>query len=135
MGDNYSYAPADKMTAAYIKIRQKRAELSAEFKRQDDELSGQLDVLKRALLGYCHRNKVESVRTKEGLFFRQKKIKYWTSDWEAFHKFIVEQSIPELLDRRLNQTNMRQFLEENPDIERPSGLKIDEEYVISVRKK
>ena len=75
MGD-YSDAPADKMTRTYIKIRQKRSELSAEYKKKDDELSQQLDILKRALLSYCDRNRVESVRTDEGLFFRSSKTKY-----------------------------------------------------------
>jgi len=133
MGD-YSDAPADKMTKAYIKIRQKRSELSAEYKKKDDELAQQLDILKRALLSYCDRNKVESVRTDEGLFFRSNKTKYWASDWEAMHKFVIEHQVPELMDKRLNQTNIKQFLEENPEL-KPEGLKIDTEYVISVRKK
>lgn len=133
MGD-YSDAPADKMTRTYIKIRQKRSELSAEYKKKDDELSQQLDILKRALLSYCDRNRVESVRTDEGLFFRSSKTKYWASDWEAMHKFVIEHAVPELMDKRLNQTNIKQFLEENPELA-PQGLKIDTEYVISVRKK
>ena len=115
MGD-YSDAPADKMTRTYIKIRQKRSELSAEYKKKDDELSQQLDILKRALLSYCDRNRVESVRTDEGLFFRSSKTKYWASDWEAMHKFVIEHAVPELMDKRLNQTNIKQFLEENPEL-------------------
>jgi flagellar basal body-associated protein FliL len=67
---DYSDAPADKMTKAYIKIRNKRAELKAAFTKEDGELAHQLDILKRALLSYCENNKVESVRTDEGLFFR-----------------------------------------------------------------
>ena len=131
---DYSDAPADKMTKAYIKIRNKRAELKAAFTKEDEELAHQLDILKRALLSYCENNKVESVRTDEGLFFRSQRIKYWTSDWDAMHKFVIEHAVPELFDRRLNQTNMKQFLEENPEL-KPEGLKIDSEYVISVRKK
>ena len=131
---DYSDAPADKMTKAYIKIRNKRAELKAAFTKEDEGLAHQLDILKRALLSYCENNKVESVRTDEGLFFRSQRTKYWTSDWDAMHKFVVEHAVPELFDRRLNQTNMKQFLEENHEL-KPEGLKIDSEYVISVRKK
>jgi|TARA_R110001592_G_scaffold80457_1_gene239655 hypothetical protein len=131
---DYSDAPADKMTKAYIKIRNKRAELKAAFTKEDEGLAHQLDILKRALLSYCENNKVESVRTDEGLFFRSQRIKYWTSDWDAMHKFVIEHAVPELFDKRLNQTNIRQFLEENPEL-KPEGLNIDSEYVISVRKK
>jgi hypothetical protein len=50
------------------------------------------------------------------------------------HEFVLEHKAPELLDKRLNQTNMKQFLEENPDLV-PKGLNVDSEYVVSVRRK
>ena len=128
-----SEVSADKLTKAYIKIRAKRAELSRNFKSEDDLLLEQLEKIKSALLDYCSEQNVESVRTSEGLFYRSIKTKYWTSDWEAMHKFILEHNVPELLDKRLNQTNMKQFLEENPDV-LPQGLNKDTEYAIAVMK-
>ena len=109
-----SEVSADKLTKAYIKIRAKRAELSKTFKAEDDMLVEQLEKIKNALLNYCAQQNVESVRTSEGLFYRSVKSKYWTSDWESMHKFILEHGVPELLDKRINQTNMKQFLEETP---------------------
>ena len=129
-----SEVPADRLTKAYIKVRAQRAELSAEYKEADGQLSRKLSKIKNALLDYCENHNVESVRTSEGLFFRTSKIKYWTSDWERMYEFILEHDVPELLDKRLNQTNLKQFLEENPDV-LPHGLNVDNEYVISVRKK
>ena len=129
-----SYNQAEKMTSAFIKIRAERAALSAKFKVEEDKLVRQQDILKRALLDYCEDHGLESVRTSAGLFFRSSKTKYWTSDWEAMHKFIMEHNVPEFLDKRLNVTNIKQFLEENPNTV-PDGLKIDKEFVISVRKK
>ena len=129
-----SYNQAEKMTSAFIKIRTERSVLSAKFKTEDDKLVRQQDILKRALLDYCENHGLESVRTSAGLFFRSSKTKYWTSDWEAMHKFIMEHNVPEFLDKRLNTTNIKQFLEENPN-KVPDGLNIDKEYVISVRKK
>ena len=129
-----SYNQAEKMTSAFIKIRTERSVLSAKFKTEDDKLVRQQDILKRALLDYCENHGLESVRTSAGLFFRSSKTKYWTSDWEAMHKFIMEHKVPEFLDKRLNTTNIKQFLEENPNTI-PDGLKIDKEFVISVRKK
>ena len=125
---------AEKMTSAFIKIRTERSVLSAKFKTEDDKLVRQQDILKRALLDYCENHGLESVRTSAGLFFRSSKTKYWTSDWEAMHKFIMKHNVPEFLDKRLNTTNIKQFLEENPNTI-PDGLKIDKEFVISVRKK
>ena len=129
-----SYNQAEKMPSAFIKVRTERSVLSAKFKTEDDKLVRQQDILKRALLDYCENHGLESVRTSAGLFFRSSKTKYWTSDWEAMHKFIMEHNVPEFLDKRLNTTNIKQFLEENPNTI-PDGLKIDKEFVISVRKK
>jgi hypothetical protein len=123
----------EKLTKTYIKIRAKRSELSAEFKEKDGKLVEQLDRVKRALLEYCKEQNVESVRTSEGLFYRSVKQKYWTSDWESMYNFVLDNKVPEFFDKRLNQSNVRQFLEENPDLV-PKGLNVDSEYVLSVRK-
>ena len=48
--------------------------------------------------------------------------------------FIREHDVPEFFEKRLNQANVRQFLEENPDVV-PKGLNVDSEFTISVRKK
>ncbi len=125
---------AEKLTTVYLKIKDKRSELSAEFKEKDAELSDQLNKVKKALLEYCQEQGVDSVRTSAGLFYRSARTRYWTSDWSSMHEFILENEVPELLDKRVNQSNMKQYLEENPD-QVPKGLNVDSEYVVSVRRK
>ena len=125
---------AEKLTKTYIKIREKRASLSASYKEKDTALVNQLDMVRKGLLDYCEKHGVESVKTSEGLFYRTTKTKYWTSDWESMHKFILQHEVPELFDKRLNQSNLKEFLEDNPDVY-PEGLNKDTEYVITVRKK
>ena len=92
------------------------------------------DKVKLALLEYCKEHEVDSVRTASGLFYRTVKQRYWTSDWESMHAFIMQHNLPEFFEKRLNQTGVRQFLEENPD-KLPAGLNVNSEYTISVRKK
>tara|TARA_R110000822_G_scaffold71205_8_gene171822 strand:+ start:323 stop:727 length:405 start_codon:yes stop_codon:yes gene_type:complete len=124
----------DKLTRIYIKIRDARTQLASTFKDEDAVLSAQLDTVKAELLKYCADNGVESMRTADGIFYRTTKTRYWTSDWESMHKFILEHEVPEFLDKRLNQGTVKQFLEENPEAV-PPGLNADVEYVITVRKK
>jgi len=124
----------EKLVKVYIKMRAKRAELSAAFDEQDNKIKAQMEKVKAALLEYCKENSVESVRTTEGLFYRTVKTNYWTSDWESMGKFILEHQAPELLEKRIHQGNMRQFLEEHPDV-LPPGLNVDSEYGITVRRK
>ena len=124
----------DKLVNAYVNLRTARAEVSAKYKEQEGELRKKQDEVKLALLDYCKEHEVDSVRTASGLFYRTVKQRYWTSDWESMHKFIFEHNVPEFFEKRLNQTHVRQFIEENPD-ELPAGLNVDSEYTISVRSK
>jgi Zn/Cd-binding protein ZinT len=124
----------EKLVRVYIKIRAKRSDIASKFKEEDDDLQVKQDTIKRALLDHCKDHGVESVRTSEGMFYRSVKTRYWTGDWESMYKFINEHNLPEFLEKRLNQTNVKQFLEENPESV-PPGLNVDSEYSISVRKK
>jgi hypothetical protein len=124
----------DKLVNAYTKIRDKRSELTSKYKEEEGKLREQQDRVKLALLEYCKEHEVDSVRTASGLFYRTVKQRYWTSDWESMHKFIMDNEVPEFFEKRLNQTHVRQFIEENPDLV-PAGLNVDSEYAISVRKK
>ena len=49
------------------------------------------------------------------------------------HRFILEREAPEFMEKRLNQTVVKEYLAENPEAV-PPGLNVDSEYVISVRK-
>jgi len=124
----------DALTRIYIKIRDKRAEIKSAFEEEDAKLVGQLDAIKSEMLEHCKTHGVDSVRTRAGLFYRTVKTRYWTNDWESMHAFVMEHQVPEFFEKRLNQSAVRQFLEDNPDLH-PPGLNTDSEYVITVRKK
>ena len=126
--------PVEKLVKIYIKMREKHAEMSHEFKDKESALKTQMEKVKAALLEFCKENEIDSVRTAEGLFFRTVKQSYWTNDWEAMGRFVVEHQAPELLEKRLNQGNMKQFLEEHPDL-LPPGLNVDSQYSVTVRRK
>ena len=113
MGDGNG-VELEKLTKVFLKIKARRSELSVEFKEQDDNLRVQQDTIKKALLDHCKEHNVESVRTSEGLFYRTVRTRYWTSDWASMYSFVQEHEVPELLEKRLNQGNVKQFLEENP---------------------
>jgi len=126
--------PLEKLTKAYIKLREQRSQLAADFRAQDGVLLARQDKIKEALLDHCKEHNVESVKTTEGTFYRQVKRRYWTSDWESMYKFVLEHQLPEFFDKRHNQKNVGQFLEDNPEMV-PPGLNVESEYVVSVRKK
>tara|TARA_Y100001937_G_C7086032_1_gene315388 strand:- start:624 stop:1019 length:396 start_codon:yes stop_codon:yes gene_type:complete len=122
-----------KLIKTYIRIRDERSALKADYSEKDSTLLKQQDTIKEAINEYADMNKVDRAGTSEGMFYRTTKTRYWTSDWESMYKFVVENKVPEFFDKRLNQKNVREYLDENPD-KLPEGLNVDTEYVISVRK-
>jgi hypothetical protein len=123
----------DKLIRVYIKMRDARDVLVKELEQKKEDLDAQMAKVKGALLEYCKEQNVDSVRTSEGLFYRTVERRYWTSNWEAMGKFVLEHEAPELLEKRLHQGNMKAFLEEHPDL-LPPGLNVDSEYKITVKR-
>ena len=124
----------DRIVSVYIKVRDKKAELMNEAKAKEEEIDKKLRTLEVILLEHCKKTGATSVSTKDGTFFRSIKKKFWTGDWEAMNRFIIQHEALGLLEKRIHQTNMKQFLEENPDL-LPPGLNVDSEYTITVRRK
>lgn len=124
---------ADKLAAVYIKIRDKRALILKEYETADAVLKEQLETIEKELLEICRQTGAESIRTKAGTVSRTVKSRYWTSDWGAMYSFIKEHDIPQLLEQRVHQTNIKKFIQENPDL-MPKGLNIDSKYAVSVRR-
>jgi len=123
----------NKLTNVYIKIRDKRAEIKRAFDAENKKLEDQQNKVKIALLGYCKEQGVESVKTTSGTFYRTVKTRFWSNDWSEMHKFVLAKELPEFFEKRLNQTAVREYIEENPDAEIAS-LEQTSEYQITVRK-
>ena len=120
---------ADKLVAMYIKIR-------GAIKEKDDEIKlfkEQQEFVAEKLLALCSEQNLDSMKTTEGTITRRVSSNYWTSDWEAMYKFIETNDAYHLLEKRIHNTNMKEFLTENPD-ECPQGLQSNKKYIISVRK-
>ena len=122
-----------KLTEVYIKIRDARSELKHKFEEQDALLADQAKLLEVTMLDTCKELGADSIRTQHGTIIRSVKSRYWTNDWDSMYTFIREQGAFGLLEKRLHQTNMKQFLEENPMFH-PAGLNVDSEYTVIVRR-
>jgi len=126
-------ANIDKLVEVYIKIRDARDEIRREAEAKEADLNEQLEVISQQILEVCKQTGADSIKTKHGTAMRGVKSRFWTNDWESFYDFIYKQNEFGLLEKRIHQTNMKQFLEENPDLH-PAGLNVDRTYAITVRR-
>jgi hypothetical protein len=76
---------------------------------------------------------VKSVQTTFGTVSMIHKTRYSTQDWDSFKKFIIEHDVVDLLEKRIAQSNMAKFLEENPGSV-PPGLNSFSDFEIRVTK-
>jgi hypothetical protein len=120
----------NQLVKVFLKIREKRAELA----KQDSELEEQQDMIETRLLDICKEIGTDGLKTELGTVSRSVKKRYWTSDWHSFYNFLKEHDAVELLEKRISQSNMATFLEENPDAF-PPGLQVDSRYTAVVRRK
>jgi hypothetical protein len=135
MKENYmtETVPMDKLARIYIKIRNRVQELNQEYETQIEELKVQQAEIANAMKDQMLALGSTTLRTDSGTIMLSKKTRYNTSDWDEFKRFMVEHDAIDLLEKRIAQTNMSKFLEENPGLV-PPGLNSDTEYAVSVRK-
>lgn len=124
---------ADKLVAVYIKIRDAKAAKTKELEDAIQELDTQLEAISNELLEICKATGQDGGKTAHGTFTRTIKSRYWTSDWDSMYKFIIEHDVPELLERRISQTNFAEFIKENSNL-MPAGVNVEAKYSITVRR-
>ena len=125
--------PVEKLVSAYRKLRAAIAEEEEAFEARVADLKEKLDYVSNELLEFCRDQNVDSVKTPAGTVSRRVQTRYWTTDWDQMYDFIGKNNAPFLLEKRIHNGNMKQFMEENPDA-LPVGLQVDNKYVVHVRK-
>jgi arsenate reductase-like glutaredoxin family protein len=125
---------ADRLVKAYVKMRDKRAEILRAYEEEDGKIEAQMDMISAELMRMCKEIGADSIRTEFGNVYRTVRTRYETTDWDNMYKFIMEHDIPQVLERRISVTNMKQFLDENPTL-MPVGMNVNNKYTVTVRRK
>jgi predicted secreted Zn-dependent protease len=124
---------AEALVSVYIKIRSAIEHKEEEHKVVMQGLKEQLEAVSDQLLTICSTQNAEGIRTSAGTVSRRVSSRYWTSDWDSMYTFIKEHDAPFLLEQRIHNGNMRQFLKDNPDV-LPAGLQAERKFTIQVYK-
>ena len=125
--------PVNDLVASYRALRAAIAEEEEAYEAKLTPIKAELDIVSAELLKFCNEQDVDSIKTPAGTVSRRVQTRYWTTDWEQMYQFIADHEVPFVLEKRIHNGNLKQFLDENPDV-LPIGLQIDNKYVIQVRK-
>ena len=123
----------NQLTSVYLKIRDAKDALTTKYKEEAAGLEEQMAVIEQQMLDTCKDMGADSIRTPHGTIIRSIKSRYWTNDWDSMYDFIEEHGAFGLLEKRLHQTNMKDFLSENPVL-LPLGLNVENSYSVVVRR-
>lgn len=126
----------EKLTKAYIAIRDRRTEIKKAFDEQYNDLGSKLDRLEAELLRFMQDNKSEAIKTTFGTVYRQEEVKPSCSDWsalDAWEKANPDINASDILEKRVSKKFITEYMEAN-DGALPPGVSIYREYVARVRR-
>jgi len=125
--------PIDKLVKIYRKIKLEIDTMTQEYDTKLEVLKGQQDEIKFALKDQMQALGVSSLKSPYGTVSMRNSTTYTTNDWASFKEFVLEHGAVDLLFKRIAQSNMAQFLEENPGVV-PPGLNSVTEFNIVITK-
>ncbi len=124
----------DEIVNAYLTIRTQRENIAREFELQDAELKAEQAQLEQVLLEQCNAMNAETIRTGAGTIVKTLRENFICSDWDGLKSFIMENGLIELMQQRLHNTNLREYLSSHEGEGMPPGVSSIREYSIVVKK-
>ena len=119
----------EKLMQAELNMREAIEDLENQVK----DIKAKRAQIQNALNEPCQKLNVTSLKTSVGTLTRTLKTRYWTTDWPEMYKFLKQNDALELMEKRISQSNMKDFVANNPDLF-PPGLQATSEYSVSIRK-
>jgi hypothetical protein len=123
----------DLLCKIYRKIRDKKGELTKKYEEELAGLEQQQNLVAAHLKDILSQLNVKSMKTEHGTVYIQPKTRYYAMDWAVFGDWVVKNNAVDLLEKRVAQGNMKQWLEDNPT-NPPPGLQAESEITVVVRK-
>jgi phage host-nuclease inhibitor protein Gam len=116
----------------YIKMRDRKAELKAEFDAKVAPLNEKMDKLEAKLLDVFNQTGMDSVKTESGTAYTTTRVTASVADKEVFMTHVRENDDWGLLEIRASKTAVEQYRSVHDDI--PPGISMREERVVNVRR-
>lgn len=119
--------------AVYIKLRDQKAQMKADFEAQVAPIQDKMDKLEGKLLEVFNQTGMDSVKTEFGTAYATVRTTASIADRDAFMEFVKAKEEWSLLEVRVSKTAVEQFRASNDD-ELPPGVNIREERVVNIRR-
>jgi phage host-nuclease inhibitor protein Gam len=116
----------------YIKMRDKKAQMKAEFDASIAPLNEKMEKLEAKLLDIFNKTGMDSVKTEFGTAYTTTRVTASVADREIFMNYVKDNEEWSLLEVRAAKTAVEQFRSIHDDL--PPGISMREERVVNVRR-
>ena len=96
----------DKIIGRYVALRDQKAEVEARHKEELAPLRRQMEVLEAGLHKLMHDQGVKQLKGAHGTAFIKEDVSAKVSDWQPCLQAIIEQERWDMLERRVNKTQV-----------------------------
>lgn len=123
---------AETVIGEFVKLRDARSALKAEYEARDRELREQMDAREAWLLDALNTIGADSVKGTAGTAYITTQVRSSCADWHLFHEWIGRNGRFDLLEKRVSQKPIRDMLENGDEL--PPGISTFTERVVTVRR-
>lgn len=120
------------LVGKYVELRDKKAEMKAEFDAKAVKIDAALDKIEAALLKTFEASGLDSIKTEFGTAYTSVQTTASVADPDAFRQFVKDNDAWEFLQNRVSKTAVEQYKAVNDNI--PPGINWREERVVNIRR-
>ena len=122
----------DELIEKYVKLRDKKAEMKAEFDAKVAKFDEAMTKIENVILKKLNEDGADSYGTAAGTAFRQSVTSATVADRDMFLNYLKETDNWSLADVRCSKTSVKEFRDANDDL--PPGINWREEQVVRIRR-
>lgn len=125
--------PVYLLTKEYLELKSELERLEEAYKGRASKIEEKMKDISDQLSHICEQDGATSIKTPYGTVIRAQQTRYHATDWGAYHEMVIKYNAPYLLQKRIMESALKEFLEDYPEA-RPAGLNVNTVHVISVRR-
>jgi hypothetical protein len=131
--DGSTQVSIDDLISAYLELREIRSEHRKNYEATDNVYKAQMEIIEEELHKRLLADGIRSFGGTKGTVYLELKTRAKAEDWALIHEFMAKNGRFDLLQRRLSDSVVKQFVEETGMT--PPGITVFQEYQPIVRAK
>jgi len=116
----------------YIEIRDKKAQLKAEYDVKKNKMDDALDKIEAVILKTFDASGMDSAKTENGTAYTSRLITATVADPDIFMQHVIATEAWHMIEKRCSKVGVEQYRAEHDEV--PPGVNWREERVVNVRR-